>query len=259
MKKATKLMTLVLALVLALTCFAGCGKGNSIEAVQKAGVITVATSPDFPPFESLDGDQIVGIEVDVMAVIAEELGVEVEYVQMDFDSVLPGVQAGKFDVGMSGITVTAEREENADFTMPYFLASQAIIVPAGSDITCKDDLTGKVIAVQTGTTAEAYCMDEGYDVQAYQANNDAAAALTSGKCDAWVVDNEVAVAFAADLGDAVIVLDEKMTSEPYAFAFVKGSETLVEAFNEVIVAMIEDGTMEAIFTEYGVTYVAPEM
>lgn len=259
MKKSMKMTGLVLALVLAFAALCGCGKGNSLEAVQKEGVITVATSPDFPPFESLEGDQIVGIEVDIMQLIAEELGVEVQFEQMDFDSVLPGVQAGKFDVGMSGITITEEREKNADFTMPYFMASQAIVVMADSDITCKADLEGKTIAVQTGTTAETYCMENGYDVQAYQANNDAASALTSGKVDAWVVDNEVAIALSAEQNGATIVLDEAMTSEPYAFAFVKDSDTLVQAFNEVIEKLVQDGTIEAIFEEYGVTYVAPEI
>ena len=225
--------------------------------MQKKGVLTVATSPDFPPFESLDGDQIVGIEVDIMEKIAEALGVEIKFEQMDFDSVLPGVQAGKFDVGMSGITVTAEREKNADFTDPYFMAAQAIVVMEDSDITCKADLEGKSVSVQTGTTAESYCMENGYDVQAFQANNDAASALTSGKVDAWVVDNEVAVALAAEL-DGAVVLDEAMTSEPYAFAFAKGSDTLVAAFNDALKALIDDGTVEAIFEEYGVPYVAPE-
>ena len=257
MKKTMKLAALVLSFIVAVTAFAGCGKGNSLEAVQKKGVLTVATSPDFPPFESLDGDQIVGIEVDIMEKIAEALGVEIKFEQMDFDSVLPGVQAGKFDVGMSGITITAEREKNADFTDPYFMAAQAIVVMEDSDITCKADLEGKSVSVQTGTTAESYCMENGYDVQAFQANNDAASALTSGKVDAWVVDNEVAVALAAEL-DGAVVLDEAMTSEPYAFAFAKGSDTLVAAFNDALKALIDDGTVEAIFEEYGVSYVAPE-
>ena len=257
MKKTMKLAAIVLSLIVAVTAFVGCGKGNSLEAVQKKGVLIVATSPDFPPFESLDGDQIVGIEVDIMEKIAEALGVEIKFEQMDFDSVLPGVQAGKFDVGMSGITVTAEREKNADFTDPYFMAAQAIVVMEDSDITCKADLEGKSVSVQTGTTAESYCMENGYDVQAFQANNDAASALTSGKVDAWVVDNEVAVALAAEL-DGAVVLDEAMTSEPYAFAFAKGSDTLVAAFNDALKALIDDGTVEAIFEEYGVPYVAPE-
>ena len=175
---------------------------------------------------------------------------------MDFDSVLPGVQAGKYDVGVSGITVTEKRLQNADFSDVYFIAAQAIVVMPGSDITCKADLEGQSVSVQTGTTAEEYCMDNGYDVQAFQANNDAASALTTGKVAAWVVDNEVALAFAEDLG--LVVLDEYMTTEPYAFAFAKGSDTLVAAVNEALAELMADGTVQAIFDEWGVLYVGPE-
>ncbi len=257
MKLVKKLTAAALAATLCLALTA-CSDGKSLEDIQEAGKLVVATSPDFPPFESLEGGEIVGIEVDIMDLIAEKLGVEIQFEQMDFDSVLPGVQSGKFDVGMSGITITEKRQKNADFTDPYFLASQSIVVMADSDITCKDDLEGKTIAVQTGTTAESYCMENGYEVLAYQANNDAASALTSGKVDAWVVDNEVAVALSAEQNGATVVLDEAMTTEPYAFAFAKGSDTLVEAFNEALSELVADGTIEEIFETYGVPYVAPE-
>ncbi len=257
MKKIFKALSLVLALVLVCAAFTGCSGAKTLKDIQNAGKITVATSPDFPPFESLENGEIVGIEVEIMELIAAELGVEIVFEEMDFDSVLPGVQAGKFDCGMSGISITEERQKNADFTDPYFLAAQAIVVLADSDISSKDDLDGLKISVQTGTTAEEFCMANGYEVLAYQANNDACSALTSGKVDAWVVDNEVALAFAADYEGELIVLDDKMTTEPYGFAFMKGSDDLVEAFNEIIAELIENGTIEAIFDKYGVTYVAP--
>lgn len=257
MKKFAKILSLALAVILVCAIFTGCGKTKTIDDIKKAGKITVATSPDFPPFESLENGEIVGIEVEIMELIAAELGVEIVFEQMDFDSVIPGIQAGKFDCGMSGITVTEERLKNTDFTDAYFLAAQAIVVTADSDITCKADLEGKKVSVQTGTTAEDYCMENGYEVLAYQANNDACTALTSGKVDAWVVDNEVAIAMVADHGGELIVLEETMTTEPYAFAFMKGSNSIVKAFNEIIAKLIEDGTIPAIFEKYGVTYVAP--
>ena len=251
-----------LALVMALGLLAGCGSSNSDnntpagdDASDAAKTkLVVATSPDFPPFESLEGGEVVGIEVDILNKIAEKMGMELDIQQMDFDSVIPGVQAGKFDVGMSGITVTDKRKENVDFSSVYFMAAQAIVVTDGSSITGKADLEGKKVSVQTGTTAEEYCMGNGYEVLAFTANNDAAAALTSGKVDAWVVDNEVALAMAPELG--LTVLDEAMTSEPYAFAFQKGSE-LVAPFNEALDALLADGTVEKIFQQYGVTYIAP--
>ena len=262
MKKFTKLTAFALALVMALGLLAGCGGSNSDNSTPSGDdasdaaktKLVVATSPDFPPFESLEGGEVVGIEVDILKKVAEKMGMELDLQQMDFDSVIPGVQAGKFDVGMSGITVTDKRKENVDFSSVYFMAAQAIVVTADSGITGKADLEGKKVSVQTGTTAEEYCMGNGYEVLAFTANNDAAAALTAGKVDAWVVDNEVALAMAPELG--LTVLDEAMTSEPYAFAFQKGSE-LVAPFNEALDALLADGTIEQIFQQYGVTYIAP--
>lgn len=259
MKKFT---AFALALVMALGLLAGCGSSNSDnntpagdDASDAAKTkLVVATSPDFPPFESLEGGEVVGIEVDILNKIAEKMGMELDIQQMDFDSVIPGVQAGKFDVGMSGITVTDKRKENVDFSSVYFMAAQAIVVADGSSITDKADLEGKKVSVQTGTTAEEYCMGNGYEVLAFTANNDAAAALTAGKVDAWVVDNEVALAMAPELG--LTVLDEAMTSEPYAFALQKGSD-LLAPFNEALDALLSDGTIEQIFQQYGVTYIAP--
>ena len=100
-----KIIALVLAMLLCLS-LAACGaKGSTLAEVKKAGKLTVATSPDFPPFESLEGNEVVGIEVEIMKLVAKELGVEIEFVQMDFDSVLVGIQAAKYDCAMSGITV----------------------------------------------------------------------------------------------------------------------------------------------------------
>ena len=251
-----KMIALVLVLVMAAALLTACGgSGVALADIQKAGKLVIATSPDFPPFENLENGEVVGIEIDIMNLICEEMGVELVIEQMDFESVIPGIQAGKFDSGVSGITVTEDRKKNVDFSDPYFLAFQAIVVTPDSAITCKADLTGKKISVQTGTTAEEYCMDEGYEVLAFTANNDAASALTSGKVDAWVVDNEVAVALAAEQG--LVVLDEAMTSEPYAFAFPKGSDTLVAEFNKILAQMITDGTIQGIFDSYGVLYVSP--
>lgn len=251
-----KMIALLLAALMICAMFTGCGeKGTTLKSVQKAGKLTIATSPDFPPFESLgDNNEVVGIEIDVLNLICEQLGVTLEINQMDFDSVLPGVQAGKFDVGVSGISVTEKRQKNVLFTDPYCLAAQAIVVTEGSSITCKADLEGKTVSVQTGTTAEEYCMENGYEVLAFAANNDAAAALTSGKAAAWVVDNEVGVALAEQQG--LVVLDEAMTSEPYAFAFAKDS-ALTAQFDEALGELLADGTVAAIFEKYGVLYVAP--
>ena len=175
---------------------------------------------------------------------------------MDFDSVLLGVQSAKYDCGMSGITVDADRQKNMLFTTPYYNAAQVIVVKEGSAIQGKADLADKTVSVQTGTTAESGCKDEGIAVKAFAANADAKAALTTGKVDAWVVDNLTAIQMVED-GDGLVILDEKMTEEPYAFAFAFGSEDLVEKIDTILKKLIADGTVEGIFNNYGETYMKP--
>ena len=259
-----KIIALVLALVMMCACMTACGsKDVTVESIQKAGKLVIATSPDFPPFESLAADgSVEGIEIDILSLICEELGVELVIEQMDFDSVLPGVQAGKFTAGVSGISVTPAREKNTLFTDHYCLAAQAIVVTSDSPVTCKADLDGKAVSVQTGSTAESFCLENGYDVKPFAANSDAQAALTTGKVDAWVIDDltaaEMVAAYNAENPDApLVVLDEAMTTEPYAFAFAFGSEALVEGINGILNQLVADGTVAAIFEKHNAPYTNP--
>ena len=252
-----------LCIVLALTVLTGCGSGGTtLKSVQKAGELVIASSPDFPPFESLSSDGSVdGIEIEICNLICEKLGVKLTIEQVDFDSVLPGVQAGKFNMGVSGISVTEKRQKNVLFTDPYCLAAQAIVVTEDSPITCKADLTGKTVSVQTGTTAESYCMEQGYTVSSFSANSDAEAALTTGKVDAWVIDDLTAAdmvkAYNAENDSKLVVLSEAMTTEPYAFAFKFGSEDLVKEINGILTELIADGTVQSIFDKFEAPYTSP--
>lgn len=255
MKKLSKIISLIIVAAMCVL-LASCGASpKSVEDIKSSGKLVIATSPDFPPFENIEGGEAVGIEIEIAKMLANELGVELVIEQMDFDSVLPGIQSGKYDLGVSGITVTEKRQENADFTNPYFMAAQVIVVKEGSDITCKADLKDKKISVQTGTTAEDYCLENGYDISSFQSNNDACSALTD-KVDAWVVDNEVALAMTAEV-EGLVVLEEHMTEEPYAFALLKGSDELAAELNKYIDAWVKDGTIKAIFDKYETAYVAP--
>ena len=252
-----KIAAIVLASLMLCTCLTACGaKGPSLADVKEAGVLTVATSPDFPPFESIEGGEVVGIEVEILKLVCQELGVELKIEQMDFDSVLTGVQAAKYDCGMSDITVNADRQKNMLFTKPYYNAAQVIVVKADSAITGKADLADKTVSVQTGTTAETGCQDAKIAYQGYNANADAKAALTTGKVEAWIVDNLTAIQMVEE-GDGLKILDEKMTEEPYAFAFAFGSEDMVDEINTILDKLINDGTIEKIFTDFGETYVKP--
>lgn len=258
-----KIIALALALVMAVTVFASCGKkGKTLDEIKEAGELVIATSPDFPPFEELKSDgSVEGIEIDILSIICEKLGVKLKIEQMDFDSVLPGVQAGKFDVGVSGISVTPKREKNTLFTDPYCLAAQAIVVTEDSSIASKADLEGKKISVQTGTTAETFCMENGYDINPYSANSDAETALLTGKVDAWVIDDltayEMVTVNNEGSGTKLVILDEAMTTEPYAFAFAFGSESAVEEINKILSELVADGTIAEIFEKYDAPFTSP--
>lgn len=260
-----KLMVIVLTLVMLLSCLTACGgpSGATLAEVQKAGKLTIATSPDFPPFESLGEDgSVVGIEIDIMNLICQELGVELEIQQIDFESVLPGVQAGKYDVGVSGISVTPKRQENALFTDPYCLAAQAIVVLEGSEIKAKADLTGKKVSVQSGTTAESFCLENNYQVSAFKANADAQTAMVSGKVAAWVIDDLTAAEMVAAYNEGnpekkLVILEEAMTTEPYAFAFHLASGDLVDEINKILDGLVADGTVAKLFEKYNAPYTSP--
>ena len=260
-----KIIALLMIAVMLMCCLAGCGsKGTTLEEVKTAGKLVVASSPDFPPFEYLgEGNAVEGIEVDILNLICQELGVELDLRQIDFDSVLQGVQSGKYDMGASGISVTEKRQKNMLFTDPYCLAAQAIVVVEGSAIQGKDDLQGKKIAVQTATTAESYCMENGYTVSSFTANNDAQSALISGKVDAWVIDDLTAADMVAAYNGEnpaapLVILDQALTTEPYAFAFAFGSEDLVAEINGILAKLLADQTIAGIFDKYNAPFTAPE-
>ena len=260
-----KLLCVAISVLLLMTALTACGstKGAPLAKIQKAGKLTIATSPDFPPFESLSGDgKVEGIEIELLEMICQELGVTLDIQQMDFDAVLPGVQAGKFDMGVSGISVTEKRQKNVLFTDPYCLAAQAIVVVEGSPVASKAALEGKAVSVQTGTTAESFCNENGYKVSSFQANNDAQSALVQGKVDAWVIDDLTAAdmvkAYNAENDTKLVVLSEPMTTEPYALAMAFGSEDTVKKVNEILDKLLSDGTVAAIFEKYEAPFTSPK-
>ena len=259
MKKiAVVLMALSLVFVSALSL----ADAATLDSVKAAGTLVIATSPDFPPFESMQGDgSIVGIEIDVMNAVADALGVSLTIEPVNFDSILLGVMSGSYDVGVSGFSVTEERKKNVLFTDAYCLAAQAIVVPEGSAIAAKADLEGKTVSVQSGTTAELFCLENGYTVDAYNTNSDAEMAVLSGSVDAWVIDDLTAAQMVkannAGGGKQLVILPDAMTTEPYAFAFAFGSEDLCSAVNDVVNGMVADGTIAALFEKWDAPYTTP--
>ncbi len=255
--KTMKIFAKVLAVVLAIAMiasFAGCSSIKSVDDIKESGKITMATESGFEPFEYKEGDDIVGIDVDIAQAIADELGVELEIVDMDFDGALTGVQQGKYDMGVAGITANEERRKNADFSDNYFLASQAIVVAEGSNIKSAKDLDGKTIGVQEGTTGDDYCSDKdngNFIVNTYKAYSDAVLALKSGKVDAIVMDNLPAKTY-VESNDGIKLLDEALTEESYAIMVQKGNTELVEVINKVLKDLKDSGKLADIYEKYGI-------
>ena len=221
-------------------------------ATVVAGKLTMATNATFPPYEmTTDAGTIEGIDVDTAQAIAEKLGLELQIDDMDFDAALLSVQQGKADIAMAGITVTDERMAVMSFSDSYATGIQSVIVPEGSDITSVDDLAGKKIGTQRGTTGYLYCSDDfGEDaVVAYDNGLTAVQALNNGQVDAVVIDNEPAKAY-VESNPGLKILDTSYAEEDYAIGMNKSNAALLEAVNAALEELKADGTLQAIVDKY---------
>ena len=217
----------------------------------EAGKLTMATNATFPPYEmTTDSGELEGIDVDTAEAIAEKLGLELQIDDMDFDAALLSVQQGKADIVMAGVTVTDERKAVMDFSDSYATGIQSIIVPNDSDIASPDDLAGKKIGTQRGTTGYIYCSDDfGEDsVVAYDSGLTAVQALNNGQVDAVVIDNAPATEYVA-ANPGLKVLDTSYAEEDYAIGMAKGS-ALEDAVNKALEELKADGTLQAIVDKY---------
>ncbi len=248
-----KLLALILAAVTAFSLVA-CGGNAATEKDGATAKLTMATNAEFPPFEYLEGEEIVGADVDIAKAIAEKLGMELEITNIDFDAALTGAATGKYDMAVAGITANEERKKNMNFTDDYYKASQAIIVMADSEIKVAADLTGKKISCQEGTTGEQYLLDNSYDIQSFKTGAEAIAALTAGKVDAVVIDNAVAKALSAKQEGKTVVLDEALTQENYAIALKLGNTELTEKINAALKELKDSGELAKIFEKYELPY-----
>ena len=245
---------LVLTMVLALCA---CGSTKSKLKTTESGKLTMATNAEFPPYEYIENNEIVGIDVEIASAIAEKLGLELKVENMEFDSIISSVKGGKADVGVAGMTVTPERLEEVDFTASYATGVQVIIVAEGSEITSVDDLFGTnnyTIGVQLATTGDLYATwdieDEGLGtVDRYNKGADAVMALKSGKVDCVIIDNEPAKAFVAE-NEGLKILDTEYAVEDYAIAMSKNNTELYEKVNEALEALIADGTVQGLLDKY---------
>ena len=252
MKNITKLISVLAALAIALIC-CGCG-AKSMTA--KEGKLIMATNAEFPPYEYKEGDKILGIDAEVAKLIADKLGLELEIADVDFDSIIPGVQSGKYDMGMAGMTVTDERKEKVNFSDSYATGVQVVIVKEDSEIKSIDDLEGKKIGAQQGTTGYIYASDtpknDGFgeeNVTGYQNGALAVEALKGGKVDCVIIDNEPAKAYVA-ANEGLKILDTEYVTEDYAICFAKENTELQEKVNDALKELIEDGSVKKVVDKY---------
>lgn len=243
-------MKKVVSILLVAACTMGLAACGGKEKAEEDKTLVMATNAEFPPYEYYEGEDVVGIDVDIASAIAEELGMELKVEDMAFDSIIPAVTSGKADIGAAGMTVTPEREENVAFTDTYAKATQVIIVKEDSPIAGPDDLTGKKIGVQLGTTGDIYAGDiENATVERYNKGFEAVQALTQDKIDAVVIDGEPAKEFVEE-SEGLKILDEAFTEEEYAIAVDKDNTELVDKINDALADLKDSGKLDEIIAKY---------
>ncbi len=218
------------------------------------GKLTVAASLDFPPFENLEGEEAVGFEVDLMKALAEQMGLEAEYLpSTKFDTIIPLISAGgKADVGVSGFTVTEDRKKEIDFTDVLIDSNQGVVVMPGSGFTNVDDLAGKTIATQSGTTGYDWAVENIPDanVVPYDEMTAVFAALQGSQADAIVADLPVVQYYVKTAYTDMEIMAEIPTGEQYAIVVSKDNPGLTAQLNEALAALKANGTYDEIYNKW---------
>ena len=231
---------------------------EAADSTAASGKLTMATEATFPPYEYYDGDAIVGIDVEVAQAIAAKLGMELEVTDIAFDSIIPGIQTGKYDMGMAGMTVTDERKEQVNFSDSYATGVQVVIVKDDSAIASVDDLfadgADTVVGTQAGTTGFIYATSDIEDaglgtVKSFGKTTDAVEALKNGQVDCVILDNEPAKALVA-ANEGLHILDTEYAVEDYAIAIAKENTDLLDKINTALAELKDDGTLQSIVDKY---------
>ncbi len=257
-----KFMKAGAAMLMACSVFAGCSNGSADKdsgtadaGKEEAKEILVGISPDYPPYESKEGEDIVGFDADMADWVFKYLqdngdNYTFRFKEMSFDTIVSAIQADQIDLGISGFTYDEERAQNVAFSEPYAKSSQVVVVTSEADIASADDLNGKKVGAQLGSTGENAANDvEGANVQTYTDVKVEMEALKSGALDACVVDEAVAKNY-VDNGDYKIV-DTLLDEEVYIIANKENSE-LLEKINTAIKAFKDSDDYETLKEKWGI-------
>ena len=248
-----KLFAVLLSAML-LLAMAACGEQSQTpDDTQEPAVLHMATEGTFPPYEYYDNGQLVGIDIEVAGAIAEKLGMKLETTDIAFDSIIPGVQAGKYDIGMAGVTVNEERLQQVNFSDSYATGVQVVIVKEGGKVQSLDDMADAIIGTQSGTTGFIYASSDFGDdhVKSFTKTTDAVEALKNGQVDCVLLDNAPAEALVEANPDAGLsILETAYTVEDYAIAINKENTDLQAKINAALAELVADGTLQSIIDKY---------
>ena len=248
-----KLFAVLLSAML-LLAMAACGEQpQTPDDTQEPAVLHMATEGTFPPYEYYDNGQLVGIDIEVAGAIAEKLGMKLETTDIAFDSIIPGVQAGKYDIGMAGVTVNEDRLQQVNFSDSYATGVQVVIVKEGGKVQSLDDMADAIIGTQSGTTGFIYASSDFGDdhVKSFTKTTDAVEALKNGQVDCVLLDNAPAEALVDANPDAGLsILETAYTVEDYAIAINKENTDLQAKINAALAELVADGTLQSIIDKY---------
>ena len=218
-------------------------------------VYTVATDNAYVPFEYLDDEtgELVGFDIDLMTALAEEAGIEIEFETLEFSGIVAGLESGRFDAGIAGMTITEERQENIDFTQPYYEAGLILAVTQDNadEIQSIDDVDGKVVATRVGSTSEEYLQQNtDAEIEAFPEIVEAYQNTLAGRADAVLYDlPNVQYYSETETGGELVTVGEKLTGEDYGIGFPKGSE-LRDPIDEALTTLKENGTYDDIYEKW---------
>lgn len=248
--KRTSYFMIVLVVLMSLALAACQPAATQSPADGASGVTTilrVATEASYPPFEMVDPDngELIGFDIELMKAIAEKAGFEIEFLNTPFDPLLAGMAQCQFDAAVSAITITEERAKEMDFSDPYINAGQIIAVQINNtDITSVDDLKGKNVGVQLGTTGQIQAEKiEGANIKAYDTADLAFLDLANGQLDGVIVDYPTTLNYVNQFSDKIKTTGEIFTDESYGIAVCKGNTELLGKINAALAELKADGTL----------------
>lgn len=253
-----KVAGIVAAVAVSSMAIAGCGQKEAVSGVDD-GKIVVGTNAEYEPFEYLDEDgALVGFDIDVMNAIADRAGMEIEWVDMAFDSLIGSMEAGNVEMIAAAIGPTEERRRSCDFSDVYYAGYQSIVTLAGTEYTAFDELNGKVIAVLEGSMSDMIASGENQDygvveageVKRFKNATQAIQELENGAADAVIIDSIIAERFVKERGDKLVEHQVEGTGEDSVFAIKKGDTKLTEAVNKALQEMKDDGAYDALYDKY---------